>query len=75
MYEGILNSTVALNENEIIQTESSVRVIKLNWLDKNTFPSEEIDVILGSDLVYERRILVPLTFAITTLLSEGKLAI
>lgn len=54
-----------------INTESRVKIIKLNWFDQSTFPKEPIDVILGSDLVYDHKILSALTFAVSTLLIDN----
>jgi predicted nicotinamide N-methyase len=49
---------------------STVRILRLNWFDEASYPNEKIDVILGSDLVYERRILPPLMVAIQQLVAE-----
>ncbi len=48
--------------------DSTLRVSYLSWLDINTFPTEEVDVVFGSDLVYDINILAPLTFAVSKIL-------
>ena len=43
---------------------------KINWQDSESFPSEQVDVLLGSDLVYDVNILSILIPAIPALLKQ-----
>jgi predicted nicotinamide N-methyase len=47
------------------------KVLKVNWKDPCTFPSEKADVLLGSDLVYDVKILDLLVPAIKEMLTAG----
>jgi predicted nicotinamide N-methyase len=48
-----------------------ISVLKLNWADRTTFPAEKIDVLIGSDLVYDSGILRLLVPAVKNLLKDG----
>jgi predicted nicotinamide N-methyase len=48
-----------------------VSVLKLNWGDETTYPAEKIDVLVGSDLVYDSNILRLLVPAVKNLLGKG----
>jgi hypothetical protein len=52
-------------------SKTIVQVSNVNWSDKSTFPAETVDIILGSDLVYDARILSILVPAIATTLVVG----
>lgn len=65
-----LNATAEIQPIEAGSSSTSVRVLRLNWFDETTYPIEKIHVILGSDLVYESRILPPLMKAIQLLIAE-----
>ena len=54
----------------LLPTEAAV--IYLNWADEKSYPKEKIDVIVGSDLVYDNNILAILVPAVNKLLSPGK---
>jgi predicted nicotinamide N-methyase len=62
-----LQYNVDLNSNRSCTSSNSVRgewhervkVLKMDWGDESTWPTEKIDVILGSDLIYQKSI-VPL---------------
>ena len=51
--------------------QCEVNVSKINWTDPSTFPTEPIDVIIGSELVYDKDILPILVPVIQCLLVEG----
>ena len=53
------------------RSQTVVHVDKVNWSDKTTFPAETVDIILGSDLVYDARILSILVPTIATTLALG----
>lgn len=61
------NTTTPTNNN----TTTQLSVIKMNWLDTDTYPLEKADLILGSDLVYDASILTCLVPAICSMLSPG----
>ena len=44
----------------------------MNWVDTATYPPERVDLLLGSDLVYDASILTVLVPAICSTLSAGK---
>lgn len=46
-------------------------ICRVNWLDPTTFPPEKADIILGSDLVYDSKIISILIPAIMAMLSEN----
>lgn len=50
---------------------AKVHVVKLAWQDLSTYPSEPIDVLLGSDLVYDSNILRVLVPAVQRLIKPG----
>ena len=68
-----LKSENIIEEVIIPLNNTILRVLNINWLDKSTFPNELIDVIIGSDLVYESRILSALSFALSNMLAPGML--
>ena len=48
-----------------------VQVCKVNWKDMASYPPERADVIIGSDLVYDVKILSILVPAVKSMLVEG----
>jgi predicted nicotinamide N-methyase len=52
--------------------KTQLKVAKVSWSDPATFPPEKADVLIGSDLVYESRILTLLTAAVDGMLAQGK---
>lgn len=61
-----------LNNEEAVGSSSLLRVNVLNWMNPASFPSVgQVDVILGSDLVYDTEILAPLAFVVASLLKTG----
>ena len=48
-----------------------VQVCKVNWKDMDTYPPEKADVVIGSDLVYDVKILSILVPAVKTMLVDG----
>ncbi len=50
---------------------TSVTVRNVSWTDKNSFPSEVADVLIGSDLVYDANILSVLCPAVHAMLKNG----
>lgn len=50
---------------------TTVRVTCLSWQDERTYPKEKIDVLLGSDLVYDEEILSVLVPTVNGLLNAG----
>jgi len=58
--------------NTVTGGKSIARVTYLNWADKLTYPSEAVDVIIGSDLVYDTNILRFLVEAISSILVKGR---
>ena len=50
---------------------TSVQVLNMNWVDTATYPTERVDLLLGSDLVYDASILAVLIPAICSTLSAG----
>jgi predicted nicotinamide N-methyase len=48
-----------------------VQVCKLNWKDMESYPPERADVIIGSDLVYDVKILSILVPAVKSMIVEG----
>lgn len=50
------------------RTATTVTCAFLNWQDESTYPSEQMDVLVGSDLVYESKILKILVPAVKRLL-------
>lgn len=64
---GVLKSTEE-------STAAVAEVKRVNWLDPTSFPSEKADIILGSDLVYDSKIISILIPAITAMLTtDGQL--
>lgn len=53
-------------------TSTAIKVLNMNWVDTNTYPPERVDLLLGSDLVYDASILTVLVPAICSTLSAGK---
>ncbi len=49
------------------------KVLKVNWKETESFPEEKADVLLGSDLVYDVKILDLLVPAVKHMLASGKL--
>lgn len=49
-----------------------VSVQRVNWGDVSSFPSRKVDVLIGSDLVYDSGILRLLVPAVKALLVEGQ---
>jgi hypothetical protein len=49
----------------------TVQVCKVNWNDINSYPPERADIIIGSDLVYDVKILSILVPAVKSMLVEG----
>ena len=71
----ITQSTHTGNGNTITQitevpTMSTLRVSKVSWSDRTTFPPPA-DVLIGSDLVYDSKILTLLTQAVDGMLISG----
>jgi predicted nicotinamide N-methyase len=54
-----------------VTSSCDVTLLKLNWDDPKTFPSEKIRIIIGSDLVYDESILAMLVKALDLLLDNG----
>ena len=52
--------------------DTEVVVKCVNWQDPTTDPSEQADVVLGSDLVYDDNILTMLVPALSRIMKEGK---
>lgn len=50
---------------------TAVTVLNASWIDPSSFPPEKADVILGSDLVYDRAILKILGPAVYDMLTPG----
>lgn len=54
------------------QLDDKVTVSKVNWKDASTFPELRADVLIGSDLVYDKQILTLLVATVQAMLSpEG----
>jgi len=53
-------------------TTTAIKVLNMNWVDTATYPPERVDLLLGSDLVYDASILTVLVPAICSTLSAGK---
>lgn len=53
------------------EPEKRVEIKKVNWSDKNSFPEEKSDILVGSDLVYDRNVLPLLVYTINEMLSES----
>jgi hypothetical protein len=70
-HTGTKNSTSDIEENP---TLSTLRVSKVSWSDRTTFPPPA-DVLIGSDLVYDSKILTLLTQAVDGMLMSGNLII
>lgn len=51
---------------------TALKVLKMNWVDEASFPPEKVDLLLGSDLVYDASILAVLIPAICAVLSAGE---
>ena len=65
---------VSSDEKSVFRMDSDetvVEVLNVNWKDPSSYPSDSIDVILGSDLVYDSAILRMLVPALETMLSKG----
>jgi len=50
-------------------TTTAIKVLNMNWVDTATYPPERVDLLLGSDLVYDASILTVLVPAICSTLS------
>ena len=48
-----------------------VRTQTIDWDNESTWPPEKMDVVIGSDLIYERKIVPLLKKVISGLLKEG----
>ena len=69
-----ISNTVFNSPKDLSTTSSSIlRVAKVSWSDANTFPPQA-DVLIGSDLVYDSKILSLLTKAVDGMLISGKSA-
>jgi hypothetical protein len=66
-HTGTKNSISDIEENP---TLSTLRVSKVSWSDRTTFPPPA-DVLIGSDLVYDSKILTLLTQAVDGMLISG----
>ena len=67
-----ISNTVFNSPKDLSTTSSSIlRVAKVSWSDANTFPPQA-DVLIGSDLVYDSKILSLLTKAVDGMLISGK---
>ena len=67
-----ISNTVFNSPKDLSTTSSSIlRVAKVSWSDVNTFPPQA-DVLIGSDLVYDSKILTLLTKAVDGMLISGK---
>ena len=66
-HTGTKNSISDITENP---TLSTLRVSKVSWSDRTTFPPPA-DVLIGSDLVYDSKILTLLTQAVDGMLILG----
>jgi predicted nicotinamide N-methyase len=50
-----------------------VEAMTIDWDDESTWPKEKMDVVIGSDLIYQKSIVPLLKKVITGLLKEGGL--
>lgn len=55
----------------IAEIGTSVRCLMVNWKQPSSFPPEQADVIIGSDLVYDVSILNLLVPAVAAILKDG----
>lgn len=58
--------------NTSLNNTGLVEVLQVNWCQENTYPAEPIDVLIGSDLVYDKQILTLLVPTVHALLKNGK---
>lgn len=56
-----------INLNGLKNTEA----LRMDWCDRETWPREEIDVVVGSDLVYQKSLVPLLSSVVLELLSTG----
>jgi predicted nicotinamide N-methyase len=61
----------SIYQNAATATSTTVKVLNMNWADSSTYPEEKVDLILGSDLVYDISILEVLIPVICNTLSKG----
>jgi predicted nicotinamide N-methyase len=59
-------------EEVLVADATIVRVSSVSWQDFGSFPEEKVDVLLGSDLVYDQGILTVLVPAVVGMLKLGK---
>ena len=64
------SSDLSISES-LSPTEPSVIGQLVNWCDPSTYPPEPVDVLIGSDLVYDVNILKILVPAVSVMLCEG----
>lgn len=53
--------------NRLKDTEA----LRMDWLDRDTWPKQSIDVVVGSDLVYQKSLVPLLSSVVLELLSSG----
>lgn len=59
---------VVIKEVLIGNNKTYTQIRKINWNDKNTYPKEPLDIIIGSDLIYDKNILKYLVPALLAML-------
>jgi predicted nicotinamide N-methyase len=70
--DGTGTSTAEDSGTKSTDTSTILRVSNVSWSDPATFPPEKVDVLLGSDLVYDSKILGLFAKAVDGLLADGK---
>jgi predicted nicotinamide N-methyase len=60
-----LGSNIELNELE------NVQAMCMDWSDKSTWPQEQLDFVVGSDLIYQKSLVPLLTEVVMGLLKPG----
>lgn len=66
-----MTATQAATAADADRNDCTVKVAAMNWFDVTSFPPEQVDILIGSDLVYDQNILAALIPAVSALLSAG----
>ena len=67
----VAETTNAFEMKSFASTSCRAHVKAVNWADRETFPPEEVDIILGSDLIYDSAALAVFVSAVDGMLKSG----
>lgn len=69
--ESLIEDKRESSMKSFVSQSCRAHVMSVNWADKVTFPPEEVDIILGSDLIYDSAALDLFVSAVDQILKSG----